>query len=189
MTPAAMMISGNGTAKKNNAAYVDALAFVLFRLGRHADAEAQYRRALQLDPDGQSAALVDAWIYAVRGDANNSGGLNLGDFVFILNDFFQEGPSPATLCNGDFNANGSVNLGDVAARSRGMQAAIGAQLRAGRRDLGGSGQGRRECEQQGGEEAHAHAGRAASRARIAASSCSSQMPIRMPPFTCNWLSA
>ena len=47
------------------------------------------------------------------GDANNDGGINLGDAGYIVNWIFYDGPAPCQVCSGDANCDCSVNLGDA----------------------------------------------------------------------------
>ena len=51
----------------------------------------------------------------IPGDANNDGGINLGDAGYIVNWIFYSGPDPTPYltCSGDANCDCSVNLGDA----------------------------------------------------------------------------
>ncbi len=46
------------------------------------------------------------------GDANNDGGVNVGDGVYIINFVFKGGPAPVCPQEGDANADGGINVGD-----------------------------------------------------------------------------
>jgi thermitase len=47
------------------------------------------------------------------GDANGSGGVNLGDVVYLVNHIFKSGPEPIPPESGDANCDGMVNIGDA----------------------------------------------------------------------------
>ncbi len=47
------------------------------------------------------------------GDANNDGGINVSDAVWIINYVFIGGPAPNPLASGDPNCDGSVNVSDA----------------------------------------------------------------------------
>ena len=64
-------------------------------------------------PDGEYFALGNAFTYAVRGDANNSGALTAADGFYLNMALFLGGPQPATLCNGDANGNGATTAADT----------------------------------------------------------------------------
>lgn len=49
----------------------------------------------------------------IPGDANNSGGVEVGDIVFLISYLYKNGPAPAPVCIGDVNDDGVVNVGDV----------------------------------------------------------------------------
>ncbi len=46
------------------------------------------------------------------GDANDDGGVNVGDGVYIINFVFKGGPAPVCPQEGDANADGGINVGD-----------------------------------------------------------------------------
>ncbi|MBL8112884.1 MAG: IPT/TIG domain-containing protein [Acidobacteria bacterium] len=64
-------------------------------------------------PDGEYFALGNAFTYAVRGDANNSGALTAADGFYLNMALFLGGPQPASLCNGDANGNGATTSADA----------------------------------------------------------------------------
>ncbi len=64
------------------------------------------------NPDGQTARYVDAWIYALRGDANNNGVITPADSIFLNLAIFLGGTQPLTLCNGDANGNQALTPAD-----------------------------------------------------------------------------
>jgi len=49
----------------------------------------------------------------IRGDANNSGVIELGDVVYLITYLYKSGPAPVPLLTGDANCSGEVELGDV----------------------------------------------------------------------------
>lgn len=49
----------------------------------------------------------------VCGDANNDGGVNISDAVYLINLVFRGGPDPDPLCQGDSNGDGGVNISDA----------------------------------------------------------------------------
>ena len=48
-----------------------------------------------------------------RGDANDDGGVNTADAIFLLNYLFAYGAKPACMDAADVDDNGSVNLSDA----------------------------------------------------------------------------
>ncbi|MBL8113414.1 MAG: IPT/TIG domain-containing protein [Acidobacteria bacterium] len=64
-------------------------------------------------PDGEYYALGNAFTYAVRGDANNSGALTAADGFYLNLALFLGGPQPASLCNGDANGSGATTSADA----------------------------------------------------------------------------
>ncbi|MBL8112008.1 MAG: IPT/TIG domain-containing protein, partial [Acidobacteria bacterium] len=64
-------------------------------------------------PDGEYDVLGNAFTYAVRGDANNSGALTAADGFYLNMALFLGGPQPATLCNGDANGSGATTSADA----------------------------------------------------------------------------
>ncbi|MBL8112009.1 MAG: IPT/TIG domain-containing protein [Acidobacteria bacterium] len=64
-------------------------------------------------PDGEYFALGNAFTYAIRGDANNSGALTAADGFYLNMALFLGGPQPATLCNGDANGSGATTSADA----------------------------------------------------------------------------
>ncbi|MBL8113565.1 MAG: IPT/TIG domain-containing protein [Acidobacteria bacterium] len=64
------------------------------------------------NPNGEYFALGNAFTYAVRGDANNSGALSAADGFFLSQAVFLGGPQPASLCNGDANGSGAMTSAD-----------------------------------------------------------------------------
>ncbi|MBL8112981.1 MAG: IPT/TIG domain-containing protein, partial [Acidobacteria bacterium] len=65
------------------------------------------------NPDGQTARFTDAWIYAVRGDANNNGAVTGADTFYLNLAIFLGGSPPLTLCNGDANGSGATTAADA----------------------------------------------------------------------------
>jgi len=49
----------------------------------------------------------------LRGDANGSGVIELGDVVYLISYLYKNGPAPVPLLAGDVNCDGIVELGDV----------------------------------------------------------------------------
>ncbi|MEZ5357586.1 MAG: dockerin type I repeat-containing protein [Candidatus Zixiibacteriota bacterium] len=49
----------------------------------------------------------------VAGDANNDGGLNIGDAVFLINHIFKGGPAPVCMNAADANHDCGLNIGDA----------------------------------------------------------------------------
>ncbi|MEZ5357763.1 MAG: hypothetical protein R3F48_02965 [Candidatus Zixiibacteriota bacterium] len=49
----------------------------------------------------------------LAGDANNDGGLNIGDAVYLINHIFKGGAAPVCMDEGDANADCSLNIGDA----------------------------------------------------------------------------
>ncbi|MBN2226070.1 MAG: S8 family serine peptidase [candidate division Zixibacteria bacterium] len=49
----------------------------------------------------------------LRGDANNSGTINLLDILWLIDFVYQDGPAPFNLESGDYNADGEINLLDI----------------------------------------------------------------------------
>jgi len=49
----------------------------------------------------------------LRGDANGSGLVELGDVVYLITYLYKNGPAPVPLLAGDANCSGEVELGDV----------------------------------------------------------------------------
>jgi hypothetical protein len=49
----------------------------------------------------------------IRGDCNASGGISLGDVVYLVNYLFKGGPAPQPPAAGDANASGDITLSDV----------------------------------------------------------------------------
>jgi hypothetical protein len=47
------------------------------------------------------------------GDADGSGGISIGDAVYIISYIFGGGPAPAPLCLGDADGSGGVSIGDA----------------------------------------------------------------------------
>ncbi|MBL8113513.1 MAG: S8 family serine peptidase [Acidobacteria bacterium] len=66
-----------------------------------------------INPDNQTATLVDGFSYALRGDANNNGSITGADAFFLNLHVFLGGTAPATLCNGDANGNGAITGADA----------------------------------------------------------------------------
>ena len=56
-------------------------------------------------------ALLDIR-FSIRGDADLSGGISIGDAVFIINYIFAGGPAPS-LYNADANSDGNISIGDA----------------------------------------------------------------------------
>lgn len=57
------------------------------------------------------AVLIDVFDY--RGDVNNSGGIEGGDIIYLINYLFRHGSPPSPLSVGDVNCDGGVTAGDV----------------------------------------------------------------------------
>jgi len=57
--------------------------------------------------------LITGTCCDLPGDANNDGGTNVGDAVYIINFAFRGGPAPICEAEGDANADGGVNVGDA----------------------------------------------------------------------------
>ena len=51
--------------------------------------------------------------YVVRGDADNSGGINIMDVSYMINYLYKGGPPPVTLRAGDANSSAVLNIMDV----------------------------------------------------------------------------
>jgi hypothetical protein len=49
----------------------------------------------------------------VCGDADGSGGVSIGDAVFLINYIFGGGPAPSPLAAGDADCSGSISIGDA----------------------------------------------------------------------------
>ncbi|MEZ5358184.1 MAG: GEVED domain-containing protein [Candidatus Zixiibacteriota bacterium] len=49
----------------------------------------------------------------ICGNADNSGSINIGDAVYLLNFIFRGGPAPYPYCVGDANGDMGINVGDV----------------------------------------------------------------------------
>jgi hypothetical protein len=64
----------------------------------------------QMDSNGNGVG--DACDY-VCGDADGSGGVSIGDAVFIINYIFGGGPAPDPAAAGDADCSGSVSIGDA----------------------------------------------------------------------------
>lgn len=56
--------------------------------------------------------IFPAWAGSC-GDANDDGGLGVGDAVFLINYIFRDGPEPSSLCIGDANCDGCTDVGDA----------------------------------------------------------------------------
>jgi hypothetical protein len=61
-----------------------------------------------------TAALADPDpCCTLRGDVNNNGGLDIGDFTMLLGYAFQGGSAPSCMDHADANADGVVNVQDI----------------------------------------------------------------------------
>jgi hypothetical protein len=73
--------------------------------------------SIQTGPNGTvqwgfRAALGNAFVRAVRGDANNDGMLSTLDLFYLNNYLYSGGPPPFSLCNGDANSDGIISTAD-----------------------------------------------------------------------------
>jgi hypothetical protein len=64
------------------------------------------------DPD-ESQVMVPVTIWALRGDADDDGVMNIVDVVFLLNYIFVAGPPPNPPCLGDVDKDGDVDSDDA----------------------------------------------------------------------------
>jgi len=63
------------------------------------------------NPDGQTGAVNNGFIFNPRGDANCDGFITPGDIFYLINYLFTAGPVPA--CNADANSDGSTTPADI----------------------------------------------------------------------------
>ncbi len=63
-------------------------------------------------PTGDFIYTANSSIY-ICGDANNSGGVDIDDVVFLIAYIFQGGPAPDPVDAGDANCSGGVDIDDV----------------------------------------------------------------------------
>lgn len=63
----------------------------------------------------ETAILFDHSIILLEmsGDANDDGGVNVGDAVYLINWIFKGGPYPVNLLEADVNCDGNPNVGDA----------------------------------------------------------------------------
>ncbi|MBL8113567.1 MAG: PD40 domain-containing protein, partial [Acidobacteria bacterium] len=80
--------------------------------GARAPGPAHTGHVIVTNPNGEYFALGNAFTYAVRGDANNSGALTAADGFSLAQAVFLGGPQPASLCNGDANGSGAITSAD-----------------------------------------------------------------------------
>jgi len=57
------------------------------------------------------AVQISPWDY--RGDVNGSGGVELGDVVYLITYLYKSGPPPPVMTEADVNCSGMTDLGDV----------------------------------------------------------------------------
>ncbi|MBL8112011.1 MAG: IPT/TIG domain-containing protein, partial [Acidobacteria bacterium] len=81
--------------------------------GARAETSARTGHVEVRSPDGEYFALGNAFTYAVRGDANNSGAQTAADGFYLNMALFLGGPQPASLCNGDANGSGATTSADA----------------------------------------------------------------------------
>ncbi|MEZ5360369.1 MAG: dockerin type I repeat-containing protein [Candidatus Zixiibacteriota bacterium] len=78
------------------------------------DGEAAFLQSLADGADwADDKGLYSADCCVVAGDANNDGGLNIGDAVFLINHIFKGGPAPVCMNAADANHDCGLNIGDA----------------------------------------------------------------------------
>lgn len=65
--------------------------------------------------DGPVALAKIPSCFAIKGDANGSGGLSISDAVYIITFIFGGGPQPSVYQAGDMNCSGDVTISDAVA--------------------------------------------------------------------------
>ncbi len=65
--------------------------------------------------DGPVALAKIPSCFAIKGDANGSGGISISDAVYIIAFIFGGGPQPAVYYTGDMNCSGDVTISDSVA--------------------------------------------------------------------------
>jgi hypothetical protein len=63
-------------------------------------------------PDTTDGTVTIIEVQYVCGDANNDGGVDISDAVFLIQYIFAGGPAPNPLCLGDANGDGAVDISD-----------------------------------------------------------------------------
>lgn len=77
-------------------------------VGRTASSTNAVLHGFMLAPDGHASGCCN-----LAGDANNDGGVNVADAVFLINHVFKGGAAPPCLQEGDANGDGNPNVGDA----------------------------------------------------------------------------